>query len=454
MEREAAELSPAIPWSQIQGGPAHLGTSDTPELSPPLEEAWRLTPDEGGGLSAPVIAGDTVFSFGRTKVYSVDLETGELNWSIDREEGPITAPVVFESADRLGGALLAYVEGKGDETQVTAIAVDTQKTAWTMPLEEDSLSGLTATADQILVTTKSGTVTSVDSSTGKETWSVLPLPGPIDSAPAVDEAAVYFPVRSAKDGTLSVIAIDLLTGEQKWRKAVGLLGSTSSTLTVSDGRVFAVIPGFASGEVYSFSTEDGSVIWKTGVRSPVFPFSGLAVSQGHLFIADLSGGIYSLSAEDASRSWDFQVNGTTQQRSAPLVVPGFVFGGFDDGRIAAVATGGGSQGHLVWSTDTGSGAVKLMALSPDELVAAIGGDDGGLVALRHATGDEELLDVASPTQIDPAGVLLAYLGALLLVGGSALAVGKLLGDRMAGAGSKGRDDDYPDDADDDDGEED
>ena len=450
-DHEDAEYSPAVPWSQIQGGPAHLGTSEASELAPPLEEAWRFTPDEGGGVSAPVIAGDEVFSLGRAKVYSVDLETGELNWSIDRNEGPVTAPAVFEPGGRQGGRLLTYVEGEGEQTQLTAVEVDTQKTAWTLALDEASLAGLAASGGWVFAATHDGTVTAVDAATGKPVWSRRPLKGPVMSAPAFSGPSGFLPVSSADDASLNLIAIDLASGEHRWNREVGLRGYASSVISVTGESVFAVASGTYSREVYALNPSDGTVQWVSSIRSPVFPFSGLAATGSQLFVADLSGAIYSFSAEDGSRAWDFQVNGTTQQRSAPVVVGGSVFAGFDDGRIVAVATEGSSKGHMVWSTDTGSGVVKLMAVAPDRLVAAIGGDEGGLVAFRHATDGEALLDVASPTEIDPVGVSLAYVGALVLVAGLALGFGRLLGDRLARAGAKGRDvhDDDEDDAEDD-----
>jgi len=458
--REAAQWGPAVPWSQYQGGSTHPGASDTEQLSPPLEESWRFTPEEKGGLSAPVISGDTVFALGRTKVYAVATSSGELVWSIDREDGPITSPVVFESSDPKSAPLLAYVEGEGKDTQLVAVDTAEGKQVWTLPLEEDSLSGLTAAGDQILVGSRSGTVTSVSASSGEETWSSVALKGPIDSAPAVSDSAAYFPVRDSADGSLNIVSIDLASGEKRWQQKAGLPGSTSSTLSVvhagaadSDGSVFAVIPGFASGELYAFATSDGAVQYKTGIRAPVFPFSGMAVSDGRLYISDLTGGIYALSVLDGSRYWDFQLNSTTQQRSAPIVLPGVVLSGFNDGRIAAVATSGSSEGHLVWQMDTGEGAVKLMAVSPEVLVAALGGDAGGLLGLRHTTGDESLIDVVSPTEMNPTGVVLAYIGALVLVAAAALLIGRLLGDRMADAGSGVRDEDDVEDYGQDEGEE-
>jgi len=440
-ERSPEEWTPAVPWSQYQGAPAHLGASDTDQLAPPLEESWRFTPEEKGGLSAPVISGDTVFALGRTKIYAVSTSSGELVWSIDREDGPITSPVVFESSDPESAPLLAYVEGEGKDTQLVAVDTAEGKQAWTFPLEEDSLSGLTAAGDQILVATRSGAVASVSASSGEETWNTVALKGPVDSAPAVDDSAVYYPVRDSADGSLNIVSIDLASGEKRWQQKAGLPGSTSSTLSVvhpgaadSDGSVFAVIPGFASGELYAFATSDGTVQYKTGIRAPVFPFSGMAISDGRLYISDLTGGIYGLSVLDGSRYWDFQLNSTTQQRSAPIVLPGVVLSGFNDGRIAAVATSGSSEGHLIWQTDTGEGAVKIMAVSSEVLVAALGGDAGGLVAFRHSTGDEALVDVVSPTEMDPMGVVLAYIGALVLVAGTALLIGRSLGDRMAAAG--------------------
>lgn len=459
-ERSPEEWTPAVPWSQYQGAPAHPGASDTDQLAPPLEESWRFTPEEKGGLSAPVIAGDTVFALGRTNVYAVSTSSGELEWSIDREDGPITSPVVFESSSPESAPLLAYVEGEGKDTQLVAVDAAEGKEAWTLPLEEDSLSGLTAVGDQILVATRSGAVASVSASTGEETWNTVALKGPIDSAPAVDDSAAYFPVRDSADGSLNIVSIDLASGEKRWQQKAGLPGSTSSTLSVvhpgaadSDGSVFAVIPGFASGELYAFATSDGTVQYKTGIRAPVFPFSGMATSDGRLYISDLTGGIYGLSIADGSRYWDFQLNSTTQQRSAPIVLPGVVLSGFNDGRIAAVATSGSSEGHLIWQTDTGDGAVKLMAVSPELLVAAQGGDTGGLVAFRHSTGDEALVDVVSPTEMDPMGVVLAYVGAIALVAGAALLIGRSLGDRMAAAGSGDRDEESDEDYGPDEGEE-
>jgi outer membrane protein assembly factor BamB len=417
-------------WSQIQGGPAHLGVlagSTAGAPAPPYRQAWRFDPEGATGLSTPVAFGDVVFTLSDTSVYAVDASTGQAVWSVTRESAPLSPPALAVPDGGDGQSLLLYGEGRGAETTVVALGIESRKQQWSVPLQNDSVGGVTVSDGTAYVADFSGTVYAIDIASGKVVWQKAVLGrGEIRSAPTVADSLVVYPFRAEKDTKFSVVALDASSGEEAWAVQVGPFGSSSSGITAVDGRFFLAVGVFpGNGDVYGLDPATGKVVTDTRLRVSVFPVSWLASAEGVVYASDYAAGLYAIDASQGGRRWDFQVSGTGQFFSAPVVAGGSVVTGFQDGRLVAVDT---TSGHQVWSGETGPGVVKALAATPDLLIAAKGDDAGALT------------DIASPTTMRPGLVVAGYLAALLLLAGALLLLGRLFGDRLwAWAGTPGED---------------
>lgn len=443
--------APAPPWSQFQGGPAHLGAMEdypgamggaAPE--PPYSKVWTFSPGDGAGLSGPVISGDTVYATGEDAVYAFDLSSGEQKWSVQRDPGPINVPAVAVPDQQGSSQVLLYTQGKGEKTVLVGLATETEKQLWTVPLGGDSVTGVTVDGGTAVVADLTGKVYAVDVATGDINWSVLVAKGAVDSAPAVSDGVVYFPQRNAKDGSLQLVALDEESGQKKWETAGGVLGASSSGMGASPEGLLVVIGAFVNGEVFSLDPSDGSTSWQNDIRAAVSSVSTPSYQDGRMFASSVTGGLHAFDTKTGEQLWDFQQNGAPQRRSSPVVAGGYVIVGFEDGRVIAVNS---ATGHKVWQADTGAGAVKSFAEAPGFIVAGTGGSKGGLVAFRH-DDSADLIDVVSPTEMDTGGVILAFAAALLVTGLLLFGLGRMLAKPLSSYSAPLEEDDLEDEEDD------
>jgi outer membrane protein assembly factor BamB len=414
-----ATLTPAAPpivWSQFQGDPAHTGAlpanATTPE--PPYARAWRFSfPGSDQGVSAPVIAGDVAVAVGSTAVYGVDDTSGGLLWQVPRTGGPITAPALANSDN---ADLVLFTEGpEAASSKLIAFDLKTQKTVWEATIGEVSGSGVTVDGATAFVGDDTGKVRAFDVKTGKETWTSEGV-GRVEAPVAVSGGLVYVASRELSQGNARIRALDETTGAQKW--SFSQQGLTSgSAVAVSDGLAVA---GFTDRLARAFDAQTGAGKWASLLSSAVSPRAAPAAAPGATFIADLSGTVERFSSTSGDRIWDYRFNGIR-----PLPIPYLVFAGspayvhssvligLGDGRLAAISV---ATGHLVWASDTGPGALGAIALGDGVVVVAKGGADSGLVGFRPDPSGK-LLDVPSPTQLDPPKLLENYAIAFVVVFG-------------------------------------
>ena len=256
----------------------------------------------GRVASSPAIAdGKVYFESGDLNVYAVDLATGKLRWksALAAElPSPEALPLSFVPAEYglwdyylssptiAAGAL--YIGG-GDGN-LYALDLRTGAKLWTFPARARIRTAPAVDAGVVYVATMGGELYAVDSSTGKEKWQFkvqgnqyFPSGG-IQSTPTVADGLVIFGSRDfyvyavqVSDGKLRwkflhkdswvvtpptvadglvylgssdgrfVDALDLKTGEEKWRET-------------STGNVFGAIA--ITGNVAISVDWDGKVVWR------------------------------------------------------------------------------------------------------------------------------------------------------------------------------------------------
>jgi outer membrane protein assembly factor BamB len=448
-------------WTQSQGNAGHDGVASSGP-APPYTQAWSfpVAPEEAGkhslGLSAPIIDGDIVIAVGPTAVYAVNLGTGAQVWSVPRS-GPPAAPAIAEDGRR---RLLLFTDQGSDGTpELRAVDLRTQKDAWAapMPLKSVSRSGVTVDGDTAFLGDADGNVYAVEVATGKARWTVSvggESKGPL---PVADGRVYVVPLSHTFPTTVtaSVVALDASTGDQVWRYTPQPGPVVASLAAAGNGSVVVVVPQgpgaqtvIVPGNVLTLSASDGVIRGSARIDLSPFFFIAPAVAPDATYVVDFSGGLHAIATDTMSQSWQFQFN-VQVFRCSPVVVGDRVLVGLIDGTIAAVDRG---TGHLVWRSPHLPGVVGAIAVGSDVLVAAVGGNKGGLVAFRHDDHGTQV-DEASPT-VPRWGVILGTFAIAAVAVGVVIAIPLTLVARRVGPPLVEDGDDEDDENEDDDEDED
>lgn len=158
-------------------------------------------------------------------------------------------------------------------------------------------------------------------------------------SPAVRDDRVY-----AANVNGSVNAFDRDSGKRLWR--IQLERWLSAGVGVGPEQVYV---GTVEGEVVALDRETGKEIWRHAVGGELLapPVSG----QGIVFVRSVDGRMLALSMRDGSVEWVHSSDVPSlslRGNSTPLLVPGGVIIGLDNGRLLALGTAGG-QG--IWQTE-------------------------------------------------------------------------------------------------------
>lgn len=154
--------------------------------------------------------------------------------------------------------------------------------------------------------------------------------------PALAGGRVY---TAASDGTIT--ALDAKDGSLIWRKE--LHRPVSGGPAAGNG---LVVVGTHEGEVLALAAADGELLWISHVTSEVL--APPAIGQGVVVVRTNDGRVFALDAETGQRHWIYGRHVpvlTLRGHSAPVLVPGGVVVGFDNGRVAALRL---SDGMPVW----------------------------------------------------------------------------------------------------------
>lgn len=122
----------------------------------------------------------------------------------------------------------------------------------------------------------------------------------------------YNEIKGAKG---DITALDLATGQEKWRKEIpgGVLGCVA----IADGLAVCTA---TDGKVRAFKLTDGERAWLFDGKVPMF--APPAIAAGVVYAADLQGTIHALDLKTGLLRWSFSL------ASAPgVMAPGMVYGG-------------------------------------------------------------------------------------------------------------------------------
>ncbi len=172
-------------------------------------------------------------------------------------------------------------------------------------------------------------------------------------------------------------ALDASNGRRLWSTNVKKMRWTGGPAANEE----MVVVGALNGQVRAFSSADGSELWNVQLSSEII--CAPAIGEGIVAVRSQDGRLYGLDPANGSRRWVYEQTVpvlSLRGNSSPLIGGGFVFDGFDTGRLVAVReTDGASAWTQVLASGEGRTEVERLADSDGKLVL----DGGELFAASY-----------------------------------------------------------------------
>ena len=179
---------------------------------------------------------------------------------------------------------------------------------------------------------------------------------------------------AASDG--SITALHAKDGKRIWHKELerGVSGGAAAGDEL-------VVVGTRKGEVLGLASADGRLLWISGVTSEVL--APAAIGQGLVVVRTNDGRVFGLDGKTGERQWIYDRNVpvlSLRGHGSPVLVPGGVIVGFDNGRVAALSL---RDGTPVWEQNVAiaqgrSELEQMVDVDADPVVA-----QGGVFAASY-----------------------------------------------------------------------
>jgi outer membrane protein assembly factor BamB len=128
-------------------------------------------------------------------------------------------------------------------------------------------------------------------------------------------SSIRYDPKLLKGAKGEVVAFDVSSGKEKWRKDVP--GGVVSCVALSDGLAVATA---TDGKVRAFNLADGDRRWIYDAKMPLF--APAAVAAGTVYAGDLRGVIHALNLSDGKPKWTLDLGS-----HADVKAPGMIYGG-------------------------------------------------------------------------------------------------------------------------------
>ncbi len=355
-------------------------------LVPPLAARWTQT--VGGHVlqAAPVVGGDTVYvavtdlADGATGgIVALDLATGEIRWRHATAMPVRGAPALVGTA-----VIVSTIDGT-----VTALDAATGERRWHTPLGEDVraeaaalLGAPTVDAGEILVANQHR-VAALDPATGAARWTADPMTAPFDfvatsAVAAGDGFAIVAPGRELA----GVVAFDRATGAVAWRYIGHPTAAVNGSPLVAGDTVYLVD---GADQVHALDVATGEPRWRKKLDRTGFEWGAAiaatpAIARGILVVPTLYGDVVALDTAAGTERWRHAASApsslrTTHYRGAGMagfeasaVIAGDVVWTIDTaGMLTALEL---DTGRAIWETPLGAPGLAAPAIAGDSLVIA------------------------------------------------------------------------------------
>jgi len=299
--------------------------------------AWRRSVGSPV-LSTPAVVGTRAFfTTWDNQLYSIDTASGRVLWRSDlgRTLGATDYWEYYVSSPVVSGGRLYVGSGSG---RLFAIEPLSGKIAWSSELGERIRTTPALTTDAVIVGTNAGHVIAVNRATGKALWRFATEGAAHDFALNDNDtrSVVTRPIvvgdrviAGGRDG--NIYGIDLRTGAKLWQETHDggswILGFEAGPSAFYSGSGSAFI-------VQAADIRTGKEIWRTPTANAMF--GGLAKAGNVLVSNGNNGNLFGFDAAGGAQLWRLRL--ADMALSSPLVAPGVIFTGSDDGSVYAVET--------------------------------------------------------------------------------------------------------------------
>jgi eukaryotic-like serine/threonine-protein kinase len=258
-----------------------------------------------------------------------------------------------------------------------ALAAKTGQTLWTAKTSEPIEKSIAVTGDVVIVGGFDGIIDAFDRGDGTLLWS-FDAGAPAHAAPLI-EGEQLFIVTSA-----SVLALNVLTGEQIWQSAIGSDGGNIGSPALEGDRLFVTIGNTLS----AVDKVNGEELWR--IQSETFYWS-LALDNDYVYVGNSDGYFYTHAQDTGEVIWKFKAlfDGDFDYWSSPAIFDDVLIVGNLDQNLYALNALSGEQ---VWRIKTRDAAISDPILT-DGVVYISDGDhltsmgDRYLYALKALTGE-------------------------------------------------------------------
>lgn len=358
--------------TMYRGGSALTGAF-TEALSLPLALSWKHTTVYSAyNVSSPAVVGDTVYFASGNRVYSVDANTGALNW-LYPEDQPLTTYVSSSPAVADGMVFFGAFDGKlyalDADTGKYRWAFDTRSTISSSPIYVDGtlyfgagdgriwalnsktgtplpawknglpfideVSGALAFGNGMLfAVTRDQVLHAISPASARERWNYR-LPGSVlRMSPVVSGDMVYVASGS------NVIALLSRNGIRRWMALLPAEAATS--VAVGEDAVYVVT---TDRVVYALDLRTGKGKWKSPPTLAHDVVAPPSLSGKLLFVGTMQGAIYAIDTETGAIRWNYAIRPSststesvveyTSVAAAPVIANQSLYVLSDDGSLCA-----------------------------------------------------------------------------------------------------------------------
>ncbi len=331
-------------WTEFRGNLNNTGysTSTVPQtnnffLNSSVSADWTFH-------SSPVIStGILYFGSDDSKVYAVNIGTGEESWNYTTQRDVWASPLVVSSTVYVGSM----------DWNMYALDRFDGSLRWFFTANESIVSSAKYVDGTLVFAAQDGYVYFVNATTGLQTQSPFVTGGQIWGTPAVVDGTVII---GSNDGNVSRFRLSDRSVVWNYTLSPDPMGFVKySSAAVYGGRVFI---GSDDTYAYSFDLETGALAWRFKTGNYVFATPG--VHAGRVFIHSTDGNLYAIPVDDPNGDgeitsneiiWQFHTGdgGSGEGGSSPAIADGKVLVATRNGPLYCINE---TTGQKVWNFST------------------------------------------------------------------------------------------------------
>lgn len=348
-------------WDNLAGNAAHTGASPV-VLRPPLQMAWTVNIGANIEKASPVIYKGKIYVAsvdearkGKSYIYSLYSQTGELHWKYPVNNSIKNSIVVEDSA----------VYAQTIEGSLYAIKTVDGSLKWGTQLHVNEKSFLTeglAIADSVVYAGTGLGLCALTARKGEVLWENKEWQQ--GDATAGTLTVGHNRVISTAQG-LGMYANDATTGEMKWHIHKNGIDNHAATPAMHDGLLYAT----ADHSLFIIDARTGNVIVRKTYPFDLTVSSTPLLTDNAIVFGSADSGLIAVDRETLELKWQFAVPQPIE--TTPILSGNTIYFGASDGNLYGVDKENGLQ---LWKHQTGAPVLASVALSGNALIAV---DYGG-----------------------------------------------------------------------------